>query len=107
MIRRLFHRAEGYQVRKVASLLAEPLSRNVEMEILPACEAYGMGLVAYEPLAEGVLAGAFHKAGEGYRSTERVREIGERHRTVLGAYERLCQESGEPPAAVALAWLLS
>ena len=28
------------------------LNRNVEMEVLPACEAYGMAVVAYEPLAE-------------------------------------------------------
>jgi aryl-alcohol dehydrogenase-like predicted oxidoreductase len=82
-------------------------SRNVEMEVLPACEAYGMGVVAYEPLAEGVLAGAFGKAEEGYRSTKRVREIVERHRAALEAYEGLCRELGEPPVAVALAWLLS
>jgi aryl-alcohol dehydrogenase-like predicted oxidoreductase len=83
------------------------LSRNVEMEVLPACEAYGMGVVAYEPLAEGVLAGAFHRAEEGYRSTRRVREIVERHRGALEEYEGICRELGEPPAAVALAWLLS
>jgi aryl-alcohol dehydrogenase-like predicted oxidoreductase len=83
------------------------LSRNMEMEVLPACEAYGMGVVAYEPLAEGVLAGAFHMAQEGYRSTQHVQERVKLHRAALEAYERLCQELGEPHAIAALAWLLS
>jgi aryl-alcohol dehydrogenase-like predicted oxidoreductase len=83
------------------------LSRKVEMEVLPACAAYGMGVVPYEPLAEGILAGAFQKPREGYRSSERVQQRIEQHRAALEAYERLCQEVGEPPAVVALAWLLS
>jgi aryl-alcohol dehydrogenase-like predicted oxidoreductase len=83
------------------------LKRKVEMEVLPACEADGMGVVAYEPLAEGMLAGAFEKSGDGYRSSSRVQAAVERYRAALEDYEKLCAEIGETPAAVALAWLLS
>ena len=83
------------------------LNRKVEMEVLPACAAYGMGVIPWEPLAEGVLAGAFYKSEEGLRSMPRVAERIERNRTSLEAYEKLCNELGEAPTTVALAWLLS
>jgi aryl-alcohol dehydrogenase-like predicted oxidoreductase len=83
------------------------LHRAVELEVLPACRAYGVGFVAYEPLAEGLLGGAFRKSAQGYRSHPRLGEKVERHRAALEAYEQLCGELGEPPATVALAWLLS
>ena len=83
------------------------LNRKVEMEVLPACEAYGMGVIPWEPLAEGVLAAPFHKSQEGYRALPHVSERIERNRAALEAYERLCAELNEPPAEVALAWLLS
>ena len=110
-----WHIAQGNEVarsRHFLGLVVEQcgyslLSRGAEMEVLPACEAYRMGAVAYEPLAEGLLAGAFQKAQEGYRSTPRVQQRIERLRSTLEAYEQLCREVGEPPAAVALAWLLS
>jgi aryl-alcohol dehydrogenase-like predicted oxidoreductase len=82
------------------------LNRKVEMEVLPACAAYGLGVVPWEPLAEGVLAGAFRKSLEGYRGMPHVSQRIERNRAPLEAYERLCAELNEPPAAVALAWLL-
>jgi aryl-alcohol dehydrogenase-like predicted oxidoreductase len=83
------------------------LNRKVEMEVLPACKAYGMGVIPWEPLAAGVLAGAFRKSAEGYRAMPDVAERIERNRVSLVAYERLCEEINEPPSAVALAWLLS
>jgi aryl-alcohol dehydrogenase-like predicted oxidoreductase len=83
------------------------LNRKAELEVLPACEAYGMGVVPWEGLAEGVLAGALRASTEGYRALPHVLQRIERNRAALEAYERLCTELGEPPAAVALAWLLS
>jgi aryl-alcohol dehydrogenase-like predicted oxidoreductase len=46
------------------------------------------------------------KEPEGRRSSELVQEAIEEHRKQLTAYEVLCDELGEEPAAVALAWLL-
>lgn len=83
------------------------LNRKVEMEVLPVCQAYGMGVMPWEPLGEGALAGAFRKSAEGYRGTTHVSERIERNRTSLEAYEKLCDEIDKPPAEVSLAWLLS
>jgi len=44
---------------------------------------------------------------EGYRATSELSERIERNRTSLEAYEQLCSKLNEPPAVVALAWLLN
>jgi aryl-alcohol dehydrogenase-like predicted oxidoreductase len=46
------------------------------------------------------------KATEGRRAEERIQQRIEQYRPQLEAYEGLCQELGEKPADVALAWLL-
>jgi aryl-alcohol dehydrogenase-like predicted oxidoreductase len=83
-------------------------NRTVESEVIPACREYGLGLVPYSPLGGGGLAGILQKAGTGQGRrgrTDRKADI-EANRDQLEAYESLCQELGEQPAAVALAWLL-
>jgi aryl-alcohol dehydrogenase-like predicted oxidoreductase len=81
-------------------------ARMVELEVLPACRELGMGFLAWSPLAGGLLGGALAQANEGRRAAEKTAKAIEKHRTSLEAYERFCRELGEPPAAVALAWLL-
>jgi aryl-alcohol dehydrogenase-like predicted oxidoreductase len=81
--------------------------RSVELEVLPACERYGLGVIPWSPLAGGVLGGALRKADEGRRASEQTRSEVERRRNQLEAYEKLCADLGESPANVALAWLLS
>ncbi len=81
-------------------------ARTVELEVIPACRALGVGLIPWSPLAGGLLGGALGKAAEGRRASERLQKEIERHRPRLEAYERLCAELGEAPADVALAWLL-
>ena len=83
------------------------LNRKVEMEVLPACQTYGMGVIPWEPLAEGALAGTLHKSAEGLRGTPHVSERIQQNSAALEAYARLCAEINEPPSEVALAWLLS
>ena len=80
--------------------------RTVELEVVPACRHYGMGLIPWSPLAGGLLAGALEKQSEGRRGDEGFQKQVETERKRLEAYESLCRELGEPPAAVALAWLL-
>ena len=80
--------------------------RTVELEVVPACETFGLGLIPWSPLAGGLLGGALKKATEGRRSSERIQEQTEAHRPQLEAYEALCDQLGESPADVALAWLL-
>jgi aryl-alcohol dehydrogenase-like predicted oxidoreductase len=81
--------------------------RTVELDVLPACEAYGLGLIPWSPLASGILAGALKKASEGRRAEPGVMERIEKNRDKLVKYEALCEELGEHPADVALAWLLA
>ncbi|HUY08946.1 MAG TPA: aldo/keto reductase [Candidatus Dormibacteraeota bacterium] len=82
------------------------LTRDVELEVLPACRAYGLGLIPWSPLASGILGGALQKLSEGRRSEQHNRERVERLKPQLKAYEALCRDRGEHPALVALGWLL-
>jgi len=80
--------------------------RTVELEVIPACQTYGVGIIPWSPLAGGLLAGVLHPVREGRRAdADLQKEIGQ-HRRKLDAYEKLCAELGEQPANVALAWLL-
>ncbi len=84
------------------------LERTVELEVLPACEGHGLGLIPWSPLHGGLLGGVLAKEAEGKRRTQgRAKEALENHRGQIQAYEELCGELGAPPAEVALAWLLS
>lgn len=80
--------------------------RTIELEVIPACEAYGIGLIPWSPLARGLLAGALQPATTGRRAAEDLRQDVETHRVKLDTYEELCRTLGEHPADVALAWLL-
>jgi aryl-alcohol dehydrogenase-like predicted oxidoreductase len=82
-------------------------ARTVELEVLPACEAYGLGVIPWSPLAGGLLAGALEKATEGRRASGHIRGRVEAKRARLEEYEKLCSDLGELPADVAIAWLLA
>jgi aryl-alcohol dehydrogenase-like predicted oxidoreductase len=80
--------------------------RMIELEVIPACRSYGLGLIPYSPLAAGLLAGALEKEARGRRSSERAQKELEKYRGKLKTYEAFCEELGEEPANVALAWQL-
>ncbi|MBL8065470.1 MAG: aldo/keto reductase [Chthonomonadaceae bacterium] len=82
-------------------------ARAVELEVVPACKEYGLGLIPWSPLAGGLLGGALQKASEGRRASEQVQTNISKYRDKLEKYEALCKELGESPADVAIAWLLS
>lgn len=79
-------------------------ARTIELEVIPACRHYGLGLVPWSPLGGGLLGGALQKAKEGRRSQEGGKI--EKLRPQLESYEALCKQLGEQPADVAMAWLL-
>lgn len=82
-------------------------NRMIELEVIPVCRSYGLGLIPYSPLGGGLLAGALAKAMEGRRSTEEFQMEVEKYRAQLTQYEDLCKRIGESPSTVALAWVLS
>jgi NDP-hexose C3-ketoreductase / dTDP-4-oxo-2-deoxy-alpha-D-pentos-2-ene 2,3-reductase len=78
--------------------------RSIELEVVPACRDYGLGIMPWSPLAGGLLAGASGKVADGRRAAldERFAACASQ----LSQYETLCREIGHSPADVALAWLL-
>lgn len=81
-------------------------ARTVELEVVPACEGYGLGLIPWSPLGGGLLGGVLAGVGDGRRSDDRMKEQIEKHRPSLVKWEAFCTKLGERPADVALAWLV-
>ncbi|MCS6992739.1 MAG: aldo/keto reductase [Anaerolineales bacterium] len=81
-------------------------NRMIELEVIPACRHYGLGLIPWSPLGGGLLGGALEKAQAGRRMGEHFEKEVEKNREKLEKYEALCRELGYPPGEVALAWLL-
>jgi len=109
-----WHIAQGSEIAKQRGFLGlvseQSLynlnARMVELEVIPACEKYGLGLIPWSPLAGGLLGGVLQKATEGRRSSEGTQKNIEANRPKLEAWEGLCRDLGEKPADMALAWLL-
>lgn len=81
-------------------------ARTVELEVIPACRHYGLGLIPWSPLGGGLLGGVLRKEAEGRRAARGMQQMRAAQRARLEAYELFCRELGREPAAVALAWLL-
>jgi aryl-alcohol dehydrogenase-like predicted oxidoreductase len=81
-------------------------ARMIELEVIPACLHYGIGIIPWSPLASGLLGGILKGVREGRRASEGVQKMLEKHRDRIERYEAFCEELGEEPANVALAWLL-
>ncbi|MDF1664738.1 MAG: aldo/keto reductase [Planctomycetota bacterium] len=81
--------------------------RSIELEVIPACESYGLGVLPWSPLAGGLLAGALEKVKSGRRASKHLVKEVEENRPALEAYQSFCKEMREEQADVALAWLLS
>ncbi len=106
-------KAQDYaQRRQFTGLVSEQsiynlLNRAVELEVVPACLDYGIGLIPWSPLNGGLLGGILKKEIEGQRRLEgRSKEALEKYRPQIEQYEKLCDELGHAPGDVALAWLL-
>ena len=81
--------------------------RTVELEVLPACQGYGLGVLPWSPLHGGLLGGILRKQpGAGRSGGGRAAETLAGLRQQVEAYEAFCAERGEEPAQVGLAWLL-
>ena len=81
--------------------------RTIELEVIPACAEYGVGVIPWSPLAGGLLGGGVRDAKYGRRAEGRIQRAAEHQREKLEAFDGLCAELGERPADVALAWLLT
>ncbi|MBM4172615.1 MAG: aldo/keto reductase [Ignavibacteria bacterium] len=82
-------------------------NRNIELEVIPACKNFGIGLIPWSPMGGGILCGVLEKAKEGRRTREPLQKSVEKLQTQIEAYESLCKEINQTPADVALAWVLN
>jgi aryl-alcohol dehydrogenase-like predicted oxidoreductase len=103
--------AQGYaRERHHLGLVSEQhkyslLTRQPELEVLPCCKALGLGVIPWSPLSGGLLSGHALNAPAGSRS-EKMKEQAEAHRPQIEAFAKLCRDSGEQEADMALAWML-
>ncbi len=81
-------------------------ARTIELEVIPACRSYGLGLIPWSPLAGGLLGGFGRTIKGGRRARTDVQKHLKEARPKVTAYESFCRKLGEEPADVALAWLL-
>ena len=82
-------------------------NRHIELEVVPACRAMGVGVIPWSPMAGGLLCGILDKPKSGRRSREQLQKSVEKLRPQIEKYEKLCKELNEKPANVALAWVLN
>jgi len=100
---------ENAKARHFLGLVSEQskyslLERTVEMDVLPACLDYGLGVIPWSPLAGGVLGGPPEDTGR--RTEGWAKETYEKKGDQLNKWYSLCKDLGEQPADAALAWLL-
>jgi aryl-alcohol dehydrogenase-like predicted oxidoreductase len=85
------------------------IERTVERELIPMAQALNLGILAWSPLAKGVLSGKYHgegKADGGRRSNEGMKEFlpEEQHATrIIAAVKAVSEQVGRSMAQVALA----
>jgi len=91
------------------------VNRDVEVELLPACEEYGIGVVSYSPLARGILTGKY-KPGESYPEGSRASrndprmlqaELRDASLEIAQKITAHCETKGCAPSQFALAWVLA
>ncbi|MGW2558336.1 aldo/keto reductase [Streptomyces sp. NPDC001514] len=84
--------------------------RRAEMEVIPAAQEYGLGVIPWSPLHGGLLGGVIKKEVEGgRRASGRSADslANSSVRAQVQAYEDLLDKHGLEPGEVALAWLLT
>jgi aryl-alcohol dehydrogenase-like predicted oxidoreductase len=90
------------------------ICRDAEREVIPACKAHGLGVLAWSPLGRGFLSGKYARDSappsgsrlEAWKDTWRMVAT-ERNFQVLDAVLDVAREAGTTPSAVSLAWALA
>jgi aryl-alcohol dehydrogenase-like predicted oxidoreductase len=87
------------------------MERTVERELVPMAKALNLGVLAWSPLAGGVLTGKYHgegKADGGRMTNERLKAFlpeEQRVAPIISAVKSVAEQTGRGMAQVALAWL--
>ncbi|HLY63874.1 MAG TPA: aldo/keto reductase [Terriglobia bacterium] len=102
------------QVHRLESVQApySVIDRSIEGELLSCCERFEMGVVAYNPLAQGLLSGKFGPetqfGKDDVRSRSKYFQPGEFEKNLdaVGRLRKVASRYGKTPAQVALRWVL-
>ncbi len=89
------------------------MSRQIEVEVLPACAHYGLGVVAYSPLARGVLSGKYRpdapppEGSRAARNDRRILQTEFRPESIALAqqFAAYATQKGSTPTRLALGWV--
>ena len=91
------------------------LQRQVEKELVPCCQAHGLGVVPYSPLANGLLTGKYKQGQEppqGSRLSSTVlpgmkRVLAEANWGMLSKLDAFAKDRDHTMGGLAIAWLLA
>jgi aryl-alcohol dehydrogenase-like predicted oxidoreductase len=83
-------------------------NRHIELEVIPACRNFGIGIIPWSPLGGGILCGGvLDKPKAGRRSRPQLQASAEKLKPQIEKYENYCREIGQRPSVVALSWVLN
>jgi len=89
------------------------LERGLDRELMPVIQSYGLGLIPFSPLADGLLTGKYRRgtpppAGARLATTPRAAErtLTERNWAIVEKLEPFCAERGRSLLELAISWLL-
>ena len=103
-------KAEGLSPMVAVQPAYSLLNRDVERELLPFCDQYGVGVLPYFPLEHGLLTGKYRRGEEapaGTRLASRTGPLESANFDVLEGLEKFSKERGHTLLELAFAWLLS
>jgi len=91
------------------------LNREIEVEVVPACMRFGLGILPFSPLAQGILTGKYlegtrpagSRAADPRRNQFMQKYLGEQQMRRVGRMRELAKAAGMPMARLALAWVLA
>lgn len=90
------------------------MARDYERTIFPVCEELGIGFVAFSPLANGFLSGAYNKDSKfdnqgdmRAKMPQFQSEIMDAQQNLLDLLEKFAKEKNATKAQISLAWMLA
>lgn len=85
------------------------LERTIEGETIPMAQEFGLGLMPWSPLKQGLLSGKYTKENKGLKQSERSinPELSENEYLIIDRLSEIAKEKNTTIAAVALAWVIN
>jgi len=106
-----FHELRGLCPISCMQLEYSLVQRSIEREHLPLAESYDIGVMAWSPLAGGILSGKYTRGSkdDGPRRADsmQLQALDERNRAIAAALDQVADRLGASSSQVALAWVMS